>query len=161
MKYALSALVCLFLAFGSAGCSGINKEKLGEYYIDNKPLFLAGIQVAANKGTEKGLKAWAKKAPDAANEAATALIENITVEILPFLEGTGEFKTRNEIEAVLDSSVFDKFPDETKEFILAAFNLLDTYLPVPDATEKLKPEQVEYLKMFVMGVRDGCTKFLK
>lgn len=139
------ALVCLPLLM--LGCKKPTPEQIE-----------AAISVVAYNGTYQGLKYWAKTNPAGATEAATALSRNLKDEIIPYLNGAS-LKTSAEINEFINSSLFKNVPDQIKSTIIAAAAILDLYLPIPSAS-KLKPEQLVYLKAFMVNVEKGSNKFL-
>lgn len=150
------AMMGLGIGVGSmTGCGG---QKPGEILEENKPLVLKTIALAAKQGSYQGLKAWEKKKPEAAMEAATALAKNIDEELLPYLNG-GDLGSSAEISELLDSSLFKNVPDEVKITIQAAAAVLDLYLPIPAAETYLKEDHLGYLKAFLGGLKEGCQKF--
>jgi hypothetical protein len=118
----------------------------------------AAISIVAYNGTYQGLKYWAKTNPAGATEAATALSRNLNDEIIPYLNGAS-LKTSAEINEFISSSLFKNVPDQIKSAIVAAAAILDMYLPIPSAST-LKPEQLMYLKAFMVNVKKGSDKFL-
>ena len=159
-KMLKSFVLGLVLVLVLGGCAKNNKIDVGEIIRDNKPIVMTVVQVGSTKGVEAAFKKWAEKDPIAAKEAATALSKDFTLNVLPYLDGKADFKTQDEIDTFLNSSVVDKFPDEVKELISNSFLVLDLYIKVPDANT-LKPEYLDYLRSFIVGVRNGCDKFLE
>ena len=159
MKNVILTLV-LCLPFLITGCSKNKKEEVAEVIRDNKPLILNVVTLGADKGVQAGLKKWAEKDEAAAEEAAILLASDFENNVIPYLEGNVEFKTQDQINVFLESSLSDKLPDEAKLALESAFAVLDLYLVVPEAGT-LKADYLDYLKAFVKGVKSGCDKHLK
>ena len=116
------------------------------------------IALASYNGTYQGLRLWAKKHPAEANEAATALSRNLRDEIIPYLNGA-ELKPSAEINEFIQSSLFKNVPEDIKNVVIVVATVLDEYLPIPSA-QKLKPEQLGYIKIFCTNVQKACDDFL-
>ncbi len=151
-----TALVAILVG-GMLFVPGCSKEQVQETVHNNKPAILRLVEVGASRGSLEGLKAWAKKNPDAAKEAATALSLNLE-NFLEYLNG-GHLGTSEEVESLMSSSLFNNIPDEVKTAILAASAVLDLYMPIPSAETSLNEDQVDYLKAFVKGLKKGVDDF--
>lgn len=142
-----------------SGCSKPTSTQVADVINNNKPLILRTLQAAGTQGAKLGLAKWAEKKPEAAKEAATALSKNIDEKILPYLNG-GNLGASDQVSALIDSSLFVNVPDEVKLAVQAAAAVLDIYLPIPGANTGLDADQVDYLKAFMTGLRNGCDSFL-
>ncbi len=153
-------LVALSLPLMFVGCSKNKKEEVAEVIRDNKPLILNVVTLGSEKGIQAAFKKWAEKDEAAANEAALLIASDFEANVIPYLEGNADFKTQDQVNTFLESSVSDKLPDEAKLAIESAFAVLDLYLVVPEANT-LKEDYLDYIKAFCKGVKSGCDKFLK
>lgn len=151
----VGVLLCGSMLVVTQGC---NKADIDAAIKKNKPLILQTVRTVASRGSEEGLKAWAKKNPAAAKEAADALAVNLT-SVVAYLNG-GNLGSSEAVQTVVNSTLLtDKIPDEVKTAILAASAVLDLYLPVPDAVTALNQDQLDYLKAFVEGLQTGVNNF--
>jgi hypothetical protein len=156
-KLLIGTALAVMLAGGMVFVQGCSKEQVQQTVQQNKPAILKLVETGASRGSYEGLKAWAKKNPEAAKEAAVALAGNLD-NFLGYLNG-GNLGTSEEVEALMSSSLFKNVPDEVKTAILAASAVLDLYLPVPSASTSLNQDQVDYLKAFVTGLKKGVADF--
>jgi preprotein translocase subunit SecF len=160
MKKIFVLLVALSMPFTFLGCSKNKKEEVAEVIRDNKPLILSIVTLGSEKGIQVAFKKWAEKDEAAANEAAILISSDFEANVIPYLDGDADFKTQDQVNTFLESSVSDKLPDEAKLAIESAFAVLDLYLVVPEAGT-LKADYLDYIKAFAKGVKSGCDKFLK
>ena len=156
MRKQILSLTAAMVAIGMM--TGCNEQPVVDAIAQNKPLIVKTLQSAAKAGALNGLKQWAAKKPEAANEAATALSQNINGTLMPYLDG-GNLQSSEQVETLLNSSLFKNVPDEVKVSIIAAATILDLYLPVPDSNTFLTQDHVDYLKAFLTGLRNGCDSF--
>jgi len=133
--------------------------KMNAWIAKNKATITQIVNMAAELGTSKGLKAWAKKNPAGAKEAALALAKNISEQILPYFKDSSKLMTAAEVQQLLASSLFKNVPDEVKLAIIAASAVLDYYLPVPGSGTYLTQDQRDIVCAFFEGVRTGCDDF--
>jgi len=133
--------------------------KLNAWISKNKATIVDVVKTAAEWGTEKGLKEWAKKDPAAAKEAALELCKNIDTELLPYFKDDAKLLTADEVKQLLSTSLFKKVPDPVKLAIIAASAVLDYYLPVPASGSYLTKDQKDIVCAFLIGVRNGCEDF--
>jgi hypothetical protein len=151
-------LVVAILAGGALMLTpGCDSSTVTQTIENNKPAILNLITLGASRGSQEGLKAWAAKNPAAAQEAATALSGNLD-NFLAYLNG-GTIGSSQEVDDLMNSSLFTNVPDEVKTAVLAASAVLDLYLPVPSATTSLSADQLDYLKAFVTGLKQGVGNF--
>lgn len=118
-----------------------------------------GLEIGGEQGSYFGLREWAKKSPEKANETAERLQKSLNEVILPYLNGAN-LPSSDLVQEFVDSSLLDGLPEEVKTAIMAASLALDLYLPVPDAGTNLTPDQLMYMKAFLGGLEKGCGKFL-
>lgn len=149
---AVAALLAVLLIV--PGCNSANIEQA---IAANKPLILQTIQVASGRGAEEGLKAWAAKNPGAAKDAAIALDANLDT-FLAYLNGdhVGSSQVVNE---TMNTTLFTNVPPDVKMAILAASAVLDLYLPAPDSGTVMSADQIDYLRAFVTGLKNGVKDF--
>jgi len=107
--------------------------------------------------TVYGLRAI--KDPVVAKSVATATSASIADNILPWLKDQAKFKSVKEVEDYLSTAMCNKIPEQVKLAILAAFGVLDLYLPVPDAKIILTANQISLICSFMQGVSDGCQNY--
>ncbi len=156
-KYWIAAMLLAVVAGSVAVIPGCSKEDVQQTVEQNKPAILRLVELGASRGSLEGLKAWAKKNPDAAAEAATALASNLE-NVLEYLNG-GTFGSSEEVETLMSTSLFNNVPDDVKTAIMAASAVLDLYLPVPSAETSLNQDQIDYLKAFAKGLKRGVDDF--
>jgi predicted small secreted protein len=161
MKKTVAIAVLFCCAFLTPGCKTTipSGEDINTYIAAHKSSIANLIKMGAEVGTENGLKAWAKKDPAAAKEAALALSKNVSDQILPYFKDGSQLLTADEVQELLDSSLFDKVPDPVKVAVIAASAVLDYYLPIPDSGTYLTQDQKDLVAAFLEGVRDGCDDF--
>jgi len=165
MKRLATFALCGVLLLAAPGCNSdlggppADPAKLNAWIAKNKATITEIVRMAAELGTDKGLKAWAKKHPAEAKEAALSLSKNISEQILPYFKDGSKLTTAAEVKQLLASSLFNKVPDEVKLAIIAASAVLDYYLPVPDSGSYLTQDQKDIVCAFVEGVRAGCDDF--
>jgi len=162
-KFAPLAL-CGLILLTTPGCDSplippTDPVKLNEWIAKNKTSIIDVVKMGAELGTEKGLKAWAKKNPAGAKEASLALTQNINEQLLPYFKDGTKMLTAAEVKQFMASSLFNKVPDEVKLAIIAASAVLDFYLPVPSSTSCLTQDQRDIICAFLEGVRNGCDDF--
>ena len=133
--------------------------KLQAWIAKNKPTIIDLVKMAAEFGTEKGLKEWAKKDLKGANEAALTLSKNISSQILPYFKDSSKLLTAKEVKQLLSSSLFKDVPDVVKVAIVSASAVLDYYCPIPDSDKYLTQDQRDIVCAFFEGVHDGCDDF--
>jgi hypothetical protein len=163
-RFAMFAL-CGALLLLATGCNTdlggppSDPAKVNAWIAKNKATITQIVNMAAELGTSKGLKAWAKKNPAGAKEAALALAKNISDQILPYFKDQTKLMTAAEVQQLLSSTVFKNVPDEVKLAIIAASAVLDFYLPVPSSGTYLTQDQRDIVCAFFEGVRTGCDDF--
>jgi hypothetical protein len=153
----LTTSMTIVLAGMVVAIPGCSEADVAAAIKKNKPLILQTVQIASSRGSQEGLKAWAKKKPEAAKEAADALAKNLD-DILAYLNG-GTLGSSEAVDTFINSSLFNNVPDEVKTAVLAASAVLDLYLPVPSADTALNQDQLDYIKAFVTGLKQGVTAF--
>lgn len=148
--------VCLTLCL--CGCLG---PKTGGNPALKKidPTVLTLVKDAATTATVYGLRELNKKDPTVAKSVAVGTSSSIADNLLPYLKGQAQFKTVKEVENYLSTAMCDKMPAEVKLAILAAFGVVDLYLPVPDAKTYLTANQIDLLCAFMEGVAAGCQSY--
>jgi hypothetical protein len=134
-------------------------EKRNEWIAKNKSTIEDVVRTAAEFGTEKGLKQWAKKNPAGAKEAAIALSKNISTDLLPYFKDGQKLLTAAEVQQLLASSLFNKVEPVVKAAIVAASAVLDYYLPIPSSTTYLTQDQKDIVCAFLEGVQEGCNDY--
>jgi hypothetical protein len=164
MKKLLAPVALCGILLFAPGCkemSGppIDPAKLNEWIAKNKTNIIEVVSMAAELGTTKGLKAWSKKNPEGAKEAALALSKNISDQLLPYFKDGSKLLTAAEMKQLLSSSLFNKVPDEVKLAVIAASAVLDYYMPVPGSSTYLTKDQQDIICAFLEGVRKGCDEF--
>lgn len=117
------------------------------------------LKSAGKSGSYYGLKKWAEKQEGPAKECASTLSANITGTLIPYLDG-GSLPSSAEIQAFINSSLFKGVDPAVKEAILAASIALDAVLPIPAAGKFLGADEISYIKAFMVGLSEGCNKFL-
>lgn len=122
----------------------------------SKAQLLNAVKIAGREGTQYGLFELAKKDAVAAVEASKKLAKSLDEQILPYLRGEGRLASSALIQEFINSSLLKgELHRDVRRAIVAASVVLDLYLPVP-GSDKLKPEQLEYMLAFFTGVREGC-----
>ena len=163
----LAVVLFAFCLVIPAGCKGTSQtpdgptlgQDINVYIAKNKTSILTVVKLAAEVGTERGLKEWAKKNPAAAAEAAVALNKNINDVLYPYFKDAGKMMTAEEVQELLDSSLFNNVPDVVKVAVIAASAVLDFYLPIPDSGTYLTQDQKDIIAAFLDGVQEGCKDF--
>ena len=150
---AIAVMLCL------SGCSLTTSDPSSPTIKKINPDVYPVVTAAAQLGTSAGLNALVKKNPTVANSIATAASTNISTNILPYLNNGATLLTSAEIETYLQTAMFDKLPDEVKTAVVAAFAVLDLYLPIPDSKTYLTADQIKLISAFFQGVQQGCDEF--
>lgn len=125
----------------------------------DKDTIVKSLNTGASYATSFGLDKWANKDKPAATECATALSKNIKDVLVPYLNN-GKLPSSAEVQAFINSSLFNDLKPEIKDLIVAASLALDAVLPIPSANVYLNQDQVDYIKAFLTGIQAGCDKFL-
>ena len=163
MKKTIAAVVMFLVAFTTLpGCNSTaipTSQDIGAYIKTHKASIIDLIKMGAEVGTDNGLKAWAKKNPAGATEAAISLSKDVSDQLLPYFKDGSKLMTAEEVQALLDSTLFDKVPDEVKIAVIAASAVLDYYLPIPDSGTYLTQDQKDLVAAFLEGVKAGCDDF--
>jgi len=166
IRFVLALCAMLFLLSActkSTGPTDPTQPSLGQdinaYIKAHKSSIINLIKMGADVGTDKGLEAWAKKNPDGAKEAALALSKNINDQLLPYFKDGASMLTAEQVQELLDSSLFNNVPDTVKVAVIAASAVLDYYLPIPDSGTYLTQDQKDLVAAFLEGVRAGCDDF--
>ncbi len=167
MKRATTVVFFLALLIGVAGlgCGGSNTpipatpEQVAAQHEADVTNRAKLIRTAASGAASIGLNEWAKKEPDAAKEAATALTKNIKTVLTPYFANTAALPSSAEVQAFLSSSLMAGVNPTLKTAIITASTTLDLALPVPSA-DKMDPDAVKYIQAFLSGLSDACDNFL-
>lgn len=129
---------------------------------DIDPTVLTAVRFTAQAGTQVGFKQWAKKNPDLAKDTAATTVK-MTDDLIAYFKDDSKLKTAQEAQNVLQMKLFDKLVPEVKIAVIAAFAVLDVYLPIPSSTTYLNKNQTQLIVAFLTGVHDGAqasmTKF--
>jgi hypothetical protein len=150
MRKVIALSVGMILVVVFSGCQGV---------VIKESTILEGLTLAGSKGSEYGLKEWAKTQPIQAKECATALQKNISGQLIPYLNGAN-LPPSVEVQAFISSSLFKDVAANIKNAITLASVALDALLPIPSAQSYLTSEQTNYIRAFLIGVNEGCSKFL-
>ena len=118
------------------------------------------LKEAGQAGAFYGLKEWAKKDKPAADETALRLADTVKGTLLPYLN-QGELPTADVVRQLIDSTLFENLKPEIADAIVTAAIALDAVLPAPAPNTYLTAEQINYIKLFLTGVADGCDKYTK
>lgn len=163
-----NVMICLLFISVLSGCSTTSNlppdtsistpEKINDYIRKNKSTIIKTIGNVTPLGVNQGFKQWAKKNSAAATEAATALSNNIETQLVPYFDGD-KMMTSGQVQDLLETSLFNKVPDEAKLALVTAFAVLDYYLPVPDSATYLTKDQKDIIIAFLNGVKKGCDNF--
>jgi hypothetical protein len=132
---------------------------INAYIKAHKSSIINLIKMGAEVGSDKGLEAWAKKNPAGAKECALALSKNINDQLLPYFKDGSSMLTAEQVQELLDSSLFVNVPDTVKVAIIASSAVLDYYLPIPDSGGYLTADQKDLVAAFLEGLRAGCDDF--
>ena len=166
IRFVLALCAMLFLlpaCTKSTGPTDPTQPSLGQdinaYIKAHKSSIINLIKMGAETGADKGLEAWAKKDPAAAKECALALSKNINDQLLPYFKDGASMLTAEQVQELLDSSLFNNVPDTVKIAIVAASAVLDYYLPIPDSGGYLTADQKDLVAAFLEGLRAGCDDF--
>jgi hypothetical protein len=138
------------------GCS-LSKSDSTTPVVKVDPNIVAAIKAVFKTGATLGLAEWAKTDPAAEQECAKSLGDNLTTTILPYMKDKGTILSSKEVEAFLQSSLCDKLPPVVKTALIAAFAVLDFYLPIPDAKTYLNASQVQVITACLTGINEACA----
>jgi hypothetical protein len=146
-------------AAGAAAVSGVALTTLSGCEKPSPDSIRKMLELTGQNGAYYGLKQWAKKDEASAKECAEALSTNITGTLIPYLDG-GNLPSSEEVQAMLNSSLFKNVNPAVKDAIVAVSVALDAVLPIPKADSYLSKDEVSYIKAFLKGLADGCSRFL-
>jgi len=147
MRKSIALIVLVTLTF----LSGCNKP--------DKSTIIKSLYTTSKIATDFGLEKWYKTKPDGSVECAKTLMKNIDEVLLPYLNG-GTLPTSTEVQTFLKSSLFKNVDPEIKDILKTASLALDAFLPVPSSESYLTADEIDYIKSFLSGVKDGCKQFL-
>jgi hypothetical protein len=143
MRTVVAFLMCFALLLGMTGCTSSPKSPdqpvVKKLKID--PDLLSAVTLGTKAATKYAFKKWTEKDPAAAAECAQRLKKNLEADIIPYFSGKIDLKTSAEVQAFLQASLFDTLPEPVKSAVIAAFGVLDYYLPIPDAKTYLNKDQ--------------------
>ena len=142
MRKVILGVMCLLMVLSIAGCRSTSTAKK-ELKQETKTIF-----ILSKNATQIGLVDYKDKVAE--------LKENIEKSVLVLLRDSDV-----EITIAVEESLLNYIPEEYKEYIKDAFEILDLYYESPTADEILDKANVARLKAFFEGIVAGCDLILK
>jgi hypothetical protein len=160
VKFLLSAVCCLFLAWGLTGC--ISSQQLQQdvsnikTQIANNP---ATVTAIVQQGVTAGLKKWAADHKTDASLAATAIHQVIGTNFAQYLNG-GALNVDAAALATLKAGLGSNLPPGSEALVAVIGGLVDLQVQAPAAGEYLDAQDLIILQATVKGVDQACVSFL-
>ena len=118
------------------------------------------VDGSARIGTKLGLSRWAEYEPEKVKEIAGLLGDNVFNVLIPWIRENAAVKSAVEVSEFLASNLFKDLPIAIKGSILVVFELVDSYMPIPNPDTFLNSGQIKLILAFLDGVDEGCDEFL-